>query len=147
MSVGVNYAALDSERQRQEDLLRELRELEKEMTSPPFDKTQLPQLASNVGTLTGNVGSCWDYVDQLASLAQIHLKSAAEYHQFFHEANELESKMERQLAIAKDRQELNPGRLIYKETSRLANEIRVRYVGSWSCFPSLNNRFAHKSCF
>ncbi|VDN09994.1 unnamed protein product, partial [Dibothriocephalus latus] len=175
MSVGVNHAALDSERKHQEDLLSELRELEEETSSPLLNNTQLPQLASSVGadlelntkclkyltdisdleryitdvaaqfaersvelskpnsvnsavytykTLTDNVESCWDYVDQLASLTQIHLKSAAQYHQFFHEANELESKMERQIIIADNRSVLNPGRQMYKETSKLANEIR-----------------------
>ncbi|BHF70669.1 hypothetical protein SprV_0301372200 [Sparganum proliferum] len=197
MSVGVNYAALDNERQRQEDLLRELHQLEEEISSPLLSKTQLPELASSVGvdldlntkclqylteiselercvsdvaahfaersvelsnpnavhsavytykTLTDNVESCWDYVDQLASLAQIHLKSAAQYHQFFHEANELESKMERQLIIAENRQELSPGRRIYKETSKLANEIREQLDNMrnlWDRSKALVDRSSH----
>ncbi|KAL7059334.1 hypothetical protein AAHC03_013982 [Spirometra sp. Aus1] len=197
MSVGVNYAALDNERQRQEDLLRELHQLEEEISSPLLSKTQLPELASSVGvdldlntkclqylteiselercvsdvtaqfaersvelsnpnavhsavytykTLTDNVESCWEYVDQLASLAQIHLKSAAQYHQFFHEANELESKMERQLIIAENRQELTPGRRIYKETSKLANEIREQLDNMrnlWDRSKALVDRSSH----
>ena len=49
MNVGVNFNALNEERQRQEHLLMELRELEAELSSPNLRKTSLPHLASSVG--------------------------------------------------------------------------------------------------
>lgn len=47
--MGVNFSALDEERQRQEHLLRELQEIEAELTAPTLSKTNLPHLASLVG--------------------------------------------------------------------------------------------------
>ncbi|VUZ48002.1 unnamed protein product, partial [Hymenolepis diminuta] len=76
-------------------------------------------------TLTDNVKSCWDYVDQLAMLAQIHIKTSAEYHQFFHEANEVGAKLEKQFQIAQCRQSAlaEQDRRI-KDASKIANELR-----------------------
>ncbi|VDK23309.1 unnamed protein product, partial [Taenia asiatica] len=176
MNVGVNFGALDEERQRQEHLLRELQEIEAELTAPTLSKTNLPHLASMVGveldkntqclhyltgiseleryvtdvaahfaersielsdpqaldkkvftskTLSDNVKSCWEYVDQLAMLAQIHIKTAAEYHQFFHEANEVEAKLEKHLRIAQRRQQVTAGQEgNLKDVSKIANELR-----------------------
>ncbi|CDS39486.1 expressed conserved protein [Echinococcus multilocularis] len=175
MNVGVNYMALDDERRRQEHLLRELREIEEKIASLSLSSTELPHLASIVGTelshntkclqyltgiselersigevathfaersvklsdpnslhksvvtyktLTDNVKSCWTYVDQLATLAQIHLKTSAEYHQFYHEANEIEAKLEKQLVIAQKAHHSATMRRSHKETTKVANEIR-----------------------
>ncbi|CDS39487.1 hypothetical transcript [Echinococcus multilocularis] len=176
MHVGVNFSALNEERQRQEHLLRELQEIEAELTSPTLSKTNLPHLASLVGveldqntrclhylteiskleryvtdvvahfaersielsdpqalhkdvfiskTLSDNVKSCWEYVDQLAMLAQIHIKTAAEYHQFFHEANEVEAKLEKHLRLAQRRQQATAGQESnIKDASKIANELR-----------------------
>nr|CDS23003.1 hypothetical protein EgrG_000701600 [Echinococcus granulosus] len=176
MHVGVNFSALNEERQRQEHLLRELQEIEAELTSPTLSKTNLPHLASLVGveldqntrclhylteiseleryvtdvaahfaersielsdpqalhknvfiskTLSDNVKSCWEYVDQLAMLAQIHIKTAAEYHQFFHEANEVEAKLEKHLRLAQRRQQATTGQESnIKDASKIANELR-----------------------
>ncbi|VDM18160.1 unnamed protein product, partial [Hydatigera taeniaeformis] len=175
MNVGVNFRALDEERQRQEHLLRELQEMEAELTSPTLTKTNLPYLASQVGaeldqntrclhyltgiseleryvtdvaahcaersielsdpqalhknvfiskTLSDNVKSCWEYVDKLAMLAQIHIKTAAEYHQFFHESNEVEAKLEKHLRQAQRRQHATTGREgNLKDFSKTANEL------------------------
>ncbi|KAL5108103.1 hypothetical protein TcWFU_008634 [Taenia crassiceps] len=75
-------------------------------------------------TLTDNVKSCWMYVDQLAALAQIHLKASAEYHQFYHEANEVEAKLEKQLMIAQKAHQSATMRRSHKEATKVANEIR-----------------------
>ncbi|VDN96060.1 unnamed protein product [Rodentolepis nana] len=174
MNVGVNYMALDDERRRQELLLRELREIEEEITSPSLRNSKLPNLASVVGTelshnskclqylagiselersigdvtthftersvelsdpgalskdvvtfktLSENVKSCWSYVDQLTTLAQIHLKASAEYHQFFHEANEIETKLEKQLTNAQKALKSATDRRSHKEASKMATEI------------------------
>uniref|UniRef100_A0A5K3FSG5 SH3_10 domain-containing protein n=1 Tax=Mesocestoides corti TaxID=53468 RepID=A0A5K3FSG5_MESCO len=175
MNVGVNYMALDEERRRQEHLLRELRDIEEEISSPSLSNTKLPHLASIVGTelkhntkclqyltgiselersigevaahfaersvelsnpnslhkdvityktLTDNVKSCWNYVDQLSTLAQIHLRASAEYHQFFHEANEIEAKLAKQLTIAQKMQQSAAARRSHKEATKVSNEIR-----------------------
>ncbi|KAL5107548.1 hypothetical protein TcWFU_003437 [Taenia crassiceps] len=176
MKVGVNFSALDEERHRQEHLLRELQEIEAELTAPTLSKTNLPHLASLVGaeldkntrclhyltgiseleryvtdvavhfaersielsdpqaldkkvfiskTLSDNVKSCWEYVDQLAMLTQIHIKTAAEYHQFFHEANEVEAKLEKHLRLAQRRQHAMTGQEgNLKDVSKIANELR-----------------------
>ncbi|KAM3177889.1 hypothetical protein ACTXT7_003619 [Hymenolepis weldensis] len=76
-------------------------------------------------TLTDNVKSCWDYVEQLAMLAQIHIKTSAEYHQFFHEANEVGAKLEKQFQIAQRRQNaLTEQDRRIKDASKIANEVR-----------------------
>ncbi|VDD83517.1 unnamed protein product, partial [Mesocestoides corti] len=175
MNVGVNFSALDDERRRQEHLLRELREIEAELTTPSMRKTNLPHLASVVGveldqntrclhyltgiseleryvsdvaahfagrsielsdpqalhkniftykTLTDNVKSCWEYVDQLATLAQIHMKTSAEYHQFYHEANEVEAKLKKQLKLAQRRHQLVAQPRSPSDASKIANELR-----------------------
>ncbi len=49
MNVGVNFMALDDERRRQEHLLRELRDIEGEISSPALKNTKLPHLAATVG--------------------------------------------------------------------------------------------------
>ncbi|VDN96969.1 unnamed protein product, partial [Rodentolepis nana] len=76
-------------------------------------------------TLSDNVKSCWDYVEQLTMLAQIHIKTSAEYHQFFHEANEVEAKLEKQLQTAQRRQNAatEQNRRI-KDVSKISNELR-----------------------
>ncbi|VDL19738.1 unnamed protein product [Hymenolepis diminuta] len=74
-------------------------------------------------TLTENVKSCWSYVDQLATLAQIHLKASSEYHQFFHEANEIEAKLEKQLADAQKALKSATERRSHKEATKMATEI------------------------
>ncbi|VDN14708.1 unnamed protein product [Dibothriocephalus latus] len=161
MHVGVNYATLDNERQRQEDLLHELRGLEAELSSPLLNKTQLPQLASSVGVELDLNTKCLKYLTGISELEHYVADVAAQFanrsielsnpnavhsavytYKFFHEANEVESKLESQVIIAENSQEFNPGRRIYSETSKLANEIRVRYIGSWSYFPSLYNHFS-----
>ncbi|KAM7543043.1 hypothetical protein Aperf_G00000005922 [Anoplocephala perfoliata] len=178
MNVGVNFSALDEERKHQERLLRELQEIEAQLSSPSLQKTSLPNLASTVGveieqntkclhyltgiseleryisdvathfaersielsdpqalhknvfsykTLTDNVKSCWDYVDQLAMLAQLHIKTSAEYHQFFHEANEVEAKLEKQLKLAQRRQQAaSEDDQNVKEAGKIANELRLQ---------------------
>ncbi len=47
--MGVNFMALDDERRRQEHLLRELRDIEGEISSPSLKNTKLPHLAATVG--------------------------------------------------------------------------------------------------
>lgn len=49
MNVGVNYMALDDERRRQERLLRELREIEADVSGPNLRNSKLPNLAAVVG--------------------------------------------------------------------------------------------------
>lgn len=56
MDVGVNYMALDDERRRQELLLRELREIEREIASPSPRNPRLFSLASAVGVSDAFLG-------------------------------------------------------------------------------------------
>lgn len=49
MNVGINFMALDDERQRQEHIMRELKDIEDEVASPALRNTKLPHLASTVG--------------------------------------------------------------------------------------------------
>ncbi|VDM17657.1 unnamed protein product, partial [Hydatigera taeniaeformis] len=88
------------------------------------DPTTLHKNIVTYKTLTDNVKSCWTYVDQLATLAQIHLKTAAEYHQFYYEANEIEAKLEKQLMIAQKAHHSATMRRSHKEATKVANEIR-----------------------
>ncbi|VDK20342.1 unnamed protein product [Taenia asiatica] len=88
------------------------------------DPASLHKSVLTYKTLTDNVKSCWLYVDQLAALAQIHLKASAEYHQFYHEANEVEAKLEKQLMIAQKAHQSATTRRSHKEAAKVANEIR-----------------------
>ncbi|KAL5967525.1 Plectin, partial [Taenia solium] len=88
------------------------------------DPASLHKSVVTYKTLTDNVKSCWMYVDQLAALAQIHLKASAEYHQFYHEANEVEAKLEKQLMIAQKAHQSATMRRSHKEATKVANEIR-----------------------
>jgi hypothetical protein len=40
--------------------------------------------------MTAEVNGCWTWLSKLAAMTQLHLRNAADYHMFFHEANELD---------------------------------------------------------
>ncbi|XP_018655544.1 hypothetical protein Smp_073450 [Schistosoma mansoni] len=73
--------------------------------------------------LTGNVKSCWTYVSQLARLSQVHIRNAAEYHQFHHAVNEAEASLKARVRMTEPRNtRALPATL--KNCTILANELR-----------------------
>ncbi|CAI2735381.1 unnamed protein product [Schistosoma spindalis] len=73
--------------------------------------------------LTGNVKSCWTYVSQLARLSQVHIRNAAEYHQFHHAVNEAEASLKARVRMTEPRNSRAlPATL--KNCTILANELR-----------------------
>ncbi|CAH8671956.1 unnamed protein product [Schistosoma bovis] len=73
--------------------------------------------------LTSNVKSCWTYVSQLARLSQVHIRNAAEYHQFHHAVNEAEASLKARVRMTEPRNSRAlPATL--KNCTILANELR-----------------------
>ncbi|VDP72899.1 unnamed protein product [Echinostoma caproni] len=148
--IGVNHLALDTERIQQEELLKKVKQLEQELKDAVYQKTNLPQRASDVRNdvkcnsaalryleaisqlersftvltenisetsvqlsspkalsesvhvkkeLGGTVQSCWNYVSHLSRLTQVHIRNAAEYHQFHHAVSEVEANLNRRMKL------------------------------------------------
>ncbi|CAH8646166.1 unnamed protein product [Schistosoma mattheei] len=73
--------------------------------------------------LTSNVKSCWTYVSQLARLSQVHIRNAADYHQFHHAVNEAEASLKARVRMTEPRNSRAlPATL--KNCTILANELR-----------------------
>ncbi|KAH8867967.1 mucin-like protein [Schistosoma japonicum] len=73
--------------------------------------------------LSSNVKSCWTYVSQLARLSQVHIRNAAEYHQFHHAVSEVEASLKARVRMTEPRSvRVLPPSL--KNCTILANELR-----------------------
>nr|CAH8876346.1 unnamed protein product [Trichobilharzia regenti] len=73
--------------------------------------------------LSNNVKSCWSYVSQLARLSQVHIRNAAEYHQFHHAISEVEASLKARVRMTDVRNQRHvPATL--KNCTILANEFR-----------------------
>ncbi|CAH8669927.1 unnamed protein product [Heterobilharzia americana] len=76
--------------------------------------------------LSNNVKSCWSYVSQLARLSQVHIRNAAEYHQFHHAISEVEASLKARVRMTDQRnQRMLPATL--KNCTILANEFREHF--------------------
>ncbi|KAK4474997.1 hypothetical protein MN116_002097 [Schistosoma mekongi] len=73
--------------------------------------------------LSSNVKSCWTYVSQLARLSQVHIRNAAEYHQFHHAVSEVEASLKARVRMTEPKsvRVLSPS---LKNCTILANELR-----------------------
>ncbi|VDN95939.1 unnamed protein product [Rodentolepis nana] len=76
--------------------------------------------------LTNSVKQCWGYTAQLSNLTAIHLKSAADFHIFYHEINEIRAQATQMKAVSDTQVEaFSPyGRIT--EASSLDDEMKVR---------------------
>ncbi|VDD76879.1 unnamed protein product [Mesocestoides corti] len=76
--------------------------------------------------LSENVKQCWEYTSQLSNLTAIHLKSAAEFHMFNHEVNEVRAHAKELSNISGQLLEAFSPEGRVGETSNLSNEMTER---------------------
>ncbi|VDM33607.1 unnamed protein product [Hydatigera taeniaeformis] len=96
----------------------------------------ISQRALSSRFLTDNVKQCWDYTAQLSNLAAIQLKTAADFHIFNHEANEVRAHASQLKNLSEKQLEaFSPAGRI-DEASNLADEMKARL----SAFQSLSDR-------
>nr|CDS32724.1 conserved hypothetical protein [Hymenolepis microstoma] len=76
--------------------------------------------------LTDSVKHCWDYTAQLSNLTAIHLKSAADFHIFYHEINEIRAQANQMKAVSATQIEAFSPNGRITEASSLDDEMKVR---------------------